>query len=89
MFIYAINTQYHAATLKSHCTNIEPLHLQHAVSPIDIALGQMAAIQKRLALMLCVAFAYLCPVPKQKSIALGDDTEIVLAVRNVNLRLSL
>ena len=52
MFVYAINTQYHANTLKSHCANIEPLHLQLEVSPIDIALGQMAAIQKRLAQML-------------------------------------
>ena len=55
MFVYAINTQYHANTLKSHCANIEPLHLQLEVSPIDIALGQMAAIQKRLAQMLRVA----------------------------------
>ena len=61
--IYAINMQYHANTLKSHCANIEALHLQHAVSPIDIALRQMAAIQKRLAQMLRVAFGYLFPVP--------------------------
>ena len=55
--------QYHANTQKSHCGNIEPLHLQLAVLPIEIALGQMAAIQKRLAHMLLVAFAYLFPVP--------------------------
>ena len=51
--------QYHANTLKkSHCANIELLHLQHTVSPIDTTLGQMAVIQKRLAQMLRVAFAY-------------------------------
>ena len=59
--VYAINTQYYANTLKPHCANIEPLHLQYAVSPIDIALGQMAAIQKRLTQMLRVALAQHIP----------------------------
>ena len=60
---YVTNTQYHANTLKkSHCANIELLHLQHTVSPIDTALGQMVVIQKRLAQMLRVAFAHLFQV---------------------------
>ena len=63
LFFYVINTQYHANTLKKpHFANIELLHLQHTVLPIDTALGQMAVIQKRLAQMLRVAFAYLFQV---------------------------
>ena len=63
LFFYVINKQYHANTLKkSHCANIKLLHLQHTVSPIDTALGQIAVIQKRLAQMLRVAFAYFFQV---------------------------
>ena len=56
---YPIPRKYTKILLREYrvCAN-----LQHAVSPIDIDLEQMAAIQKRHAEMLRVAFACLFPV---------------------------
>ena len=65
------------------------LDLHHVVSAFGNALGQMAAIQKRLArniaFYMCVTFSSLSM--KVHIIALGDDTEINASSPNTNLQL--
>ena len=66
------------------------LDLQLIVLTVGNVLRQMAAIQKRLARnVACYICVSLSSLLMKFHMALGDDTEIMLAIRNANLQLRL